>query len=69
MLAHQRRNTFESLEKRLALAVTASVSAGGDLLVSGDADGPVVITSTGNGGFTLPITARRSARSPASPGM
>src|SRR4051812_38526989 len=51
MLAH-RRSRFESLEKRLALAVTATVTAG-DLVVTGDAAGTVAITSTGSGGFTV----------------
>src|SRR5215208_2066497 len=51
MLAH-RRSRFESLEKRLALAVTATVSAG-DLVISGDADGAVAITSVGAGNFEV----------------
>jgi len=51
MLAH-RRSRFESLEKRLALAVTATVSAG-DLIVQGDAAGPVEITSVGTGNFEV----------------
>src|SRR5215510_4103407 len=51
MLAH-RRSRFESLEKRLALTVTATVSAG-DLLVQGDADGAVAITSVGSGAFEV----------------
>ena len=51
MLAH-RRSRFESLEKRLALTVTATVSAG-DLLVQGDADGAVQITSVGTGNFEV----------------
>src|SRR6478672_8909237 len=51
MLAH-RRSRFESLEKRLALTVTATVSAG-DLVVSGDADGAVQITSVGTGNFEV----------------
>src|SRR5215212_4239540 len=51
MLAH-RRSRFESLEKRLALTVTATVSAG-DLIVQGDADGAVVVTSVGTGNFEV----------------
>src|SRR5205085_2577716 len=51
MLA-KRRSRFESLEKRLALTVTASVSAG-SLLVQGDADGAVAITSVGTGNFEV----------------
>jgi hypothetical protein len=51
MLAH-RRSSFESLEKRLALAVTATVSAG-DLVVQGDANGAVEITSVGTGNFEV----------------
>jgi hypothetical protein len=51
MLAH-RKARFESLERRLALAVTAAV-VDGDLVVSGDADGDVVITADGSGGFTV----------------
>src|SRR5262245_8956953 len=51
MLGH-RRSTFESLEKRLALAVSATVT-NGDLVVTGDADVIVAITSTGSGGFTV----------------
>src|SRR6185436_6734386 len=51
MLAH-RRSRFESLEKRLALTVTATVSAG-DLVVQGDADGAVAITSVGTGNFEV----------------
>src|SRR5436190_7641524 len=47
-----RRSRFESLEKRLALTVTATVSAG-DLVVSGDADGAVQITSVGTGTFEV----------------
>src|SRR3954464_15691590 len=51
MLAH-RRPSFESLEKRLALAVTATVSAG-DLVVQGNANGTVEITSVGTGNFEV----------------
>ena len=51
MHAH-RRSRFESLEKRLALAVTATVTDG-DLVVSGDADGAVQITAVGAGHYEV----------------
>jgi hypothetical protein len=47
-----RRSRFESLEKRLALAITAAVTDG-DLVVSGDADGAVVITVVGAGSYEV----------------
>ena len=47
MHAH-RLSRFESLEKRLALAVTAAVTDG-DLIISGDADGAVEITAVSGG--------------------
>ena len=36
-------NQFEALENRICLTVSASLTDGGDLLVEGDADGPVEI--------------------------
>ena len=47
MFTH-RRPAFESLEKRLALAVTAAVT-NGNLVVSGDADGAVQIVAVSSG--------------------
>ena len=51
MHAH-RRSRFESLEKRLALAVTAAVTDG-DLVISGDADGAVEIVAVGTGNYEV----------------
>jgi hypothetical protein len=47
-----RHPRFESLEKRLALAVTATVTDG-DLIVTGDADGAVQITAVGAGQYEV----------------
>ena len=44
---------FESLEHRLCLTVSVSVSDGGDLHVEGEADGPVVITATDDQSFSV----------------
>lgn len=43
---------FESLENRLCLSVNATVS-GGDLIVSGDADGAVEIVAVGQGSYRV----------------
>src|SRR6188472_26793 len=47
-----RCSRFEFLEKRLALAVTATVTDG-DLVVTGDADGAVQITAVGTGQYEV----------------
>jgi len=47
-----RISRFESLERRLALAVTAAV-VDGDLVIDGDADGPVAIAATGGGTYQV----------------
>ena len=51
MRAH-RCSRFESLEQRLALAVTATVTDG-DLVVQGDADGAVQIVAVGAGSYEV----------------
>ena len=51
MIAH-RRSRFESLEKRLALAVTAAVTDG-SLVIKGDADGAVQIVAVSSGGYEV----------------
>ncbi len=51
-MATHRQNRFETLEKRLALAVTAAVTDG-DLIVQGDADGAVEIAAMGGGAFQV----------------
>ena len=48
----RRLHRLELLEGRLCLSVSASVSDG-NLIVKGDADGPVVITATAAGAFTV----------------
>jgi hypothetical protein len=48
----RRLHRLELLEGRLCLSVSASVSDG-NLIVKGDADGPVVITATAAGVFTV----------------
>jgi hypothetical protein len=47
-----RRSKFETLEKRLALAVSATVTHG-DLIVQGSADGPVEIMAVGAGSYQV----------------
>lgn len=51
MRAH-RLSRFETLEKRLALAVTAAVTDG-DLVIQGDADGAVQIVAVGTGSYEV----------------
>jgi hypothetical protein len=51
-MTNLRRGNFESLESRLCLAVTATVSDG-DLLVQGDADGLVEIVAVSNGAYRV----------------
>lgn len=45
--------TFESLENKRCLAVTAMVTAGGDLRVEGAADGAVEIVAVGAGAYRV----------------
>ena len=52
-MTDRRLRTFESLENRRALAVTAAVSAGGDLIVSGNADGAVEIVAVSAGAYRV----------------
>lgn len=52
-MSYRRLATFETLENRRALAVTAAVSAGGDLIVSGDADGAVEIVAVSEGAYRV----------------
>lgn len=47
-----RTSRFESLERRLALAVTAAVTDG-DLVIQGDADGAVEIVAVGAGSYEV----------------
>ena len=51
MVTH-RRPRFESLEKRLALAVTAAVTDG-SLVIKGDADGEVQIVAVSSGAYEV----------------
>ena len=51
MYAH-RRSTFEALEPRRALAVSATVTDG-DLVITGDADGAVEIVAVGDGSYQV----------------
>ena len=51
MVPH-RRSRFESLEKRLALAVTAAVTDG-SLIIKGDADGAVQIVAVSAGNYEV----------------
>src|SRR5262245_52756575 len=48
-----RTPTFESLESKRCLAVTAAVTAGGDLLVEGTADGAVEIVAVSAGTYRV----------------
>jgi hypothetical protein len=49
---NHRRSRIETLEKRLALAVTAAV-VDGDLVIEGDADGAVEIVAVGDGNYQV----------------
>jgi len=48
-----RRPTFEALENKRCLTATAIVSAGGDLRVSGAADGPIEIVALADGNYRV----------------
>lgn len=48
-----RKTRFESLENRRLLAVSASVTAGGDLVVQGDAEGAVQIVAVSPGAYQV----------------
>ena len=50
--SQRRLHRLELLEGRLCLSVSASVSDG-NLIVKGDADGPVVITAVSAGAYTV----------------
>ena len=52
-MSKYRRRKFEALENRLFLAVTASVTDGGDLVVEGDADGAVEIVAVSEGAYRV----------------
>ena len=52
-MSKYRRRKFEALENRLFLAVTASVTDGGDLIVEGDADGAVEIVAVSEGAYRV----------------
>ncbi len=52
-MRYGRQAKFESLEDRALLAVTAAVTAGGDLVVQGTADGAVEIAAVSAGAYRV----------------
>ena len=52
-MKQRKLNQYESLENRICLTVSAAVTDAGNLLVSGDADGPVEIRALGDGAFSV----------------